>query len=188
MSMFLTLLGIGVGLSMDAFSVAVCKGLGMPKINKQQTLIIGLLFGGFQGLMPLLGWILGSSFSSYVSFLAPWVSFILLSFIGGKMIVEAVRGEEEGCACCEKPFSVAELLSLAVATSIDALVMGVSFSLDGTNIWLAISIIGITTFLLSMVGVLVGHHFGTKFQKHAEIAGGAILCLIGLKALLEYLL
>ena len=187
MASFLTLLGIGVGLSMDAFSVAVCKGLGMPKINKKQTLLIGLFFGGFQALMPLIGWLLGSSFSSYVSFLAPWVSFVLLSIIGGKMIYEAIKGDNE-CECCEHPFSMAELLSLAVATSIDALVMGVSFSLDGTNIFSAILIIGVTTFLLSMVGVLVGHHFGTKYQKRAEIAGGVILCLIGIKTLLEYLL
>ncbi|MBP3936267.1 MAG: manganese efflux pump [Clostridia bacterium] len=184
---FLTVFGIGIGLAMDAFSVAVCKGLGMPRINRKQMLIIGLLFGGFQALMPLIGWLLGSSFSQYVSFLAPWISFILLSFIGGKMIWEAIRGGDE-CEQCQPPFSLTELLSLAVATSIDALVMGVSFSLDGTNIWLAISVIGVTTLLLSIAGVLIGHKFGNKFQKKAEIAGGVILCLIGIKALLEYLL
>lgn len=186
MNTFLTLLGIGIGLSMDAFSVAICKGLCMPKINKQQTLLIGLFFGGFQALMPLIGWALGSTFASYVSFLAPWVSFVLLGFIGGKMIVEALRDEEEADTC--RLFSIKELFMLAIATSIDALVMGVSFSLDGTNIWLAIAIIGVTTLVLSMIGVLVGHYFGTRFKKKAEVAGGVILCLIGIKILLEHLL
>ncbi|MBQ3133519.1 MAG: manganese efflux pump [Clostridia bacterium] len=172
---------------MDAFSVAICKGLCMPKINPRQTALIGLFFGGFQALMPLLGWLLGSSFASYVNFLAPWVSFVLLGFIGGKMIVEALHEDEPTDDHCDL-FSIKELFILAIATSIDALAMGVSFSLDGTNIWLAIAIIGITTLILSMIGVAVGHHFGTKYKKRAELAGGIILCIIGIKILLEHLL
>ncbi len=186
MNTFLTLLGIGIGLSMDAFSVAICKGLCMQKINRKQTLLIALFFGGFQALMPLIGWALGSTFASYVSFLAPWVSFVLLGFIGGKMIVEALRGDEQPDTC--RLFSIKELFMLAIATSIDALVMGVTFSLDGTNIWLAITVIGVTTLILSSVGVLVGHYFGTRFKQKAEVAGGVILCLIGIKILLEHLL
>ena len=184
---FLTVFGIGIGLAMDAFSVAVCKGLGMPRINRKQMLIIGLLFGGFQALMPLIGWLLGSSFSQYVSFLAPWISFILLSFIGGKMIWEAIRGGDE-CEQCQPPFSLTELLSLAVATSIDALAVGISLAMAGNvNIYWAVAFIGAVTFLFSCAGVKVGNLFGSRFEKKAQAVGGIILILLGIKILLEHL-
>lgn len=186
MSLFIELFLIGVGLSMDAFAVSVCKGLGMQRVNKKQMLVIGLYFGGFQALMPLIGWFLGIRFQEYITSMAHWVAFVLLIIIGGKMIVEAIRDKDE-VEIREKdlPLNHKELLLLAVATSIDALAVGITFAFLGTPIIEAISIIGCTTLGLSMLGVVIGNFFGTLYKKKAEIAGGVILILIGLKILLE---
>lgn len=186
MSLFIELFLIGVGLSMDAFAVSVCKGLGMQRVNKKQMLVIGLYFGGFQALMPLIGWALGIRFQEYITSMAHWVAFVLLIVIGGKMIVEAIRDKDE-VEIGEKdlPLNHKELLLLAVATSIDALAVGITFAFLGTPIIMAVSIIGCTTLGLSMLGVVIGNFFGTLYKKKAEIAGGVILILIGLKILLE---
>lgn len=189
MGVFIELFLIGVGLSMDAFAVAVCKGLGMKKVNKKQTFIIGLFFGGFQGLMPFLGWALGRQFEQYIVSVDHWIAFILLSFIGGKMIAEAVKGkeEEEISADKDKPLDIKELFLLAIATSIDALAVGITFAFLNTPIVEAVVIIAVTTFLLSVLGVYMGNLFGNKYEKKAQIAGGVILILIGLKILIEHL-
>ena len=185
MSLFIELFLIGVGLSMDAFAVSVCKGLGMQRVNKKQMLVIGLYFGGFQALMPLIGWALGIRFQEYITSMAHWVAFVLLIIIGGKMIVEAIRDKDE-VEIGEKdlPLNHKELLLLAVATSIDALAVGITFAFLGTPIIEAISIIGCTTLGLSMLGVVIGNFFRTLYKKKAEIAGCVILILIGLKILL----
>ena len=178
---------VAIGLSMDAFAVAICKGLAMPQINKKQTLLIGAYFGVFQALMPLAGWLLGSQFAGYVTKLAPWIAFVLLAWIGGSMIRESLsQGEEDG-----KPEPAElrhrELLMLAVATSIDALAVGVSFSMVELSVSIGTAaLIGCTTFAISVGGVFVGHIFGAKYKNRAEFVGGAILVLIGLKILLEH--
>ena len=174
---------IGIGLSMDAFAVAVCKGLGMWRIDGRQTLVIALFFGGFQALMPLIGWALGRQFEQYITSFDHWIAFLLLAYIGGKMVWEALRGEEE--ASCG--FDLKELLMLSVATSIDALAVGITFAFLQVVIQTAITIIGCTTFVLSLVGVVIGNRFGSRYQQRAEITGGVILILIGLKILLEHL-
>lgn len=188
MALFIELFLIGIGLSMDAFAVSVCKGLGMEKINRKQAVIIGLYFGGFQALMPFLGWVLGSRFQKYITSVDHWIAFVLLVFIGGKMIVEAVR-DKEVIEVVQKdlPLDHKEMLLLAIATSIDALAVGITFAFLETPIVEAITIIGCTTFVLSILGVVTGNFFGTRYKKKAEIAGGIILILIGLKILLEHL-
>lgn len=186
--MLLELFLIGVGLSMDAFAVSVCKGLAMDKINKKQALVIGLYFGGFQALMPFLGWLLGVRFQRYIVSIDHWVAFALLAFIGGKMIWEAVRGGEEGeTGPKDQPLDHREMLVMAVATSIDALAVGITFAFLKVSIAEAVAIIGCTTFALSIVGVAVGNFFGSRYKKKAEILGGVILILIGSKILLEHL-
>ena len=186
---FIELFLLGVGLSMDAFAVSVCKGLGMRKLNKKQAVIIGLYFGGFQALMPLIGWLLGSQFQKYITSIDHWIAFILLGFIGGKMIIEAVRewNEEEIVEVTDAPIDHKNMLVLAVATSIDALAVGITFAFLNTPIIEAISIIGITTFVLSIIGVIVGNFFGSKYKSKAEFIGGLILVLLGVKILLEHL-
>lgn len=179
------LLLIGIGLSMDAFAASVCQGLKMRKISPKQTLIIALFFGGFQALMPLIGWVLGKQFETYITSIDHWIAFVLLAFIGGKMVFDALK-QEDGDKD-DSPFSVREIFLLAIATSIDALAVGITFAFLQTNIWVSISIIGCTTFLLSAVGVFIGHKFGAKHKNKAELAGGIILILIGLKILLEHL-
>ena len=183
---------IGIGLSMDAFAVAICKGLAMPdKVHKKSTLLIALYFGVFQALMPALGWVLGSQFARYVTRLAPWIAFVLLAWIGGNMICESRAGDKEDE---EQPSNGEvrhkELLVLAVATSIDALAVGVTFSMVelSVSIGLAVALIGCTTFLISLGGVYVGNVFGARYKSRAELVGGAILILIGVKVLLEHLL
>lgn len=183
---FVELFLIGVGLAMDAFAVSVCKGLGMKKLDKKGTFLIALFFGGFQALMPLIGWLLGKQFESYITSIDHWIAFVLLAFIGGKMIYEALSDKEAEVAVTFK-IDIKELVMLAVATSIDALAVGITFAFLQVNIWEAVSIIGIVTFVLSAVGVFIGYKFGSKFEKKAEIAGGVILILIGLKILLEHL-
>ena len=149
MLMFIELFLLGIGLAMDAFAVSVCKGLGMRRLNKKQTLIIGLYFGGFQALMPLIGWLLGSQFQKYITSIDHWIAFILLSFIGGKMMIEAIRewNEEETVDVMDAPLDHKNMLVLAVATSIDALAVGITFAFLDTPIIEAITIIGITTMI-----------------------------------------
>ena len=188
MAVFIELFLLGVGLSMDAFAVSVCKGLAMNKVNKKQAVMIGLYFGGFQALMPLIGWFLGVRFQKYITSVDHWIAFGLLVFIGGKMILEAVRDSEvQEIGEKDLPLDHKEMFVLAVATSIDALAVGITFAFLDTPIIEAIAIIGCTTFLLSILGVVVGNFCGTRYKKKAEIAGGIILVLIGLKILLEHL-
>ena len=176
----------GVVLALDAFAVAVCKGLNMRKIDYRQTFLIALFFGGFQALMPLIGWFLGSSFDRYIESFDHWVAFALLAVIGGKMVWEVLfekDGEEEKK---DNSFSILELLMLAIATSIDALAVGIAFAFtEGTDIVLSVIIIGCVTFVLSAVGVAVGNRFGSKYEKKAELVGGVVLILLGVKILLE---
>ena len=188
MALFFELFLIGVGLAMDAFAVSVCKGLAMNKVNKKQAVVVGLYFGGFQALMPFIGWFLGVSFQKYITSIDHWIAFILLVFIGGKMILEAVKDPDiEEIREKDPPLDHKEMLMLAVATSIDALAVGITFAFLDTPIVEAVVIIGVTTFALSVFGVFVGNFFGTKYKKKAEIAGGIILILIGVKILLEHL-
>lgn len=188
MAVFIELLLMGVGLAMDAFAVSICKGLGMKKVNKKQAVVIGLFFGGFQTLMPLIGWILGKQFERYITSVDHWIAFILLGFIGGKMIVESLKKEEEEeIEKSDKPLDLKEMFILAIATSIDALAIGITFAFLGTPIIEAIAIIGIVTFLISIGGVYVGNFFGSKYKNKAEFAGGLILVLLGIKILLEHL-
>jgi len=185
---FVELLLIAVGLCMDAFAVAVCKGLQMKEIDYKQGVTVALFFGVFQGLMPLLGWYLGTGFGHYISDIDHWVAFALLSFIGGKMIVEALSGEDEAQAESGGKTDIKELLMLSIATSIDALAVGITFALlPDTDIWSSVVTIAVTTFLLSFLGVVVGNRFGSRYEKKAELLGGVILVLIGLKILLEHL-
>ena len=181
---FLELLLVAVGLSMDAFAVAVCRGLEMRRIDYRQALLIAVFFGGFQALMPVVGYLLGAGFEHYISAFDHWIAFALLAFIGGKMIWEAVQGGEE-----EHPqqLGLKLLLMMAIATSIDALAVGVTFAFLRVQIVPAVSSIGVITFALSFAGVKIGNVFGDRFQKKAEICGGVILILIGAKILLEHL-
>jgi len=184
---FIELFMTGVGLSMDAFAVAVCKGLAMTKIKKIETFIIALFFGGFQALMPLLGWLLGSSLERYITAFDHWIAFALLCYIGGKMIKDSFSKEKEEATCvCEK-LNLKELTMLAIATSIDALAVGITFAFLNVNITSAMVIIGCTTFVLSIIGVLAGNRFGIKYKNKAELVGGIVLVLIGCKILLEHL-
>ena len=176
---------IAVGLSMDAFAVSICKGLATKKVGVKHMLIVGLWFGGFQALMPLIGYFLGSTFEEYITRFDHWVAFVLLALIGGNMIREALSKEEEKA---NDSLKVREMFTLAVATSIDALAVGITFALlPGVKIGAAVSFIGVTTFIISAVGIKVGNVFGAKYKSKAELAGGVILILIGLKILLEHL-
>ncbi len=189
----LELLLIGVGLSMDAFAVAVCRGLRSRRLNWGHAAVTGLYFGGFQALMPALGWLLGSAFASYIQRFDHWVAFALLSLIGGNMIREALDGKEEpsgrpeGRLPEEDRLDHRELLVMAVATSIDALAVGVTFAFLDVPIVPAAALIGTTTFCLSVAGVAVGNFFGARYKRRAELTGGVILVLLGVKILLEHL-
>ncbi len=185
---FFALFALGIGLSMDAFAVSVCKGLGMKKANAKGMILCGIWFGGFQALMPLIGYLLGSLFATAIEAVDHWIAFGLLVLIGLNMLKEAF--EEKECCDCENnaDFSFKTMLTMAVATSIDALAVGISLAMAGNvNIWLAVCLIGVTTFILSAIGVKIGSVFGDKFEKKAQIAGGVILILLGLKILLEHL-
>ncbi len=176
---------IAVGLSMDAFAVSVCKGLSTQKLAVKHYLIIGAWFGGFQALMPIIGYFLGSTFEKYITAYDHWIAFILLGFIGGNMIREALSKEEEKA---NDSFSIKTMSVLAVATSIDALAVGITFALlPEVNIVAAVSFIGAITFIISALGLKVGNIFGMKYKSKAEFAGGIILILIGTKILLEHL-
>ena len=184
MAIFIELLLIGVGLSMDAFAVSICKGLAMRRVNKKQAFVIGLSFGGFQALMPTVGYVLGSFFADLVSKWSHWIAFVLLLFIGGSMIKESFGREEE----VDADMSFKVMFLLAVATSIDALAVGVSFAflkLSTLYIILAVLFIGCIAFMCSAVGVKIGSIFGTKYKSKAELAGGIILILIGVKVVLD---
>ena len=176
---------IAVGLSMDAFAVAVCKGLSVQKLKGKHYLAVGLWFGGFQALMPTLGYLLGTTFEKYITSVDHWVAFILLSVIGGNMLKEAFSKDEE---TADASFAPKVMLLLAVATSIDALAVGITLALlPGVNIAEAVLFIGCITFILSAVGLKVGNVFGLKYKNKAEMVGGTILILMGLKILLEHL-
>lgn len=183
MSLF-TLFITAVGLSMDAFAVSICKGLAMQKFRLKKALIIGLWFGGFQALMPTVGYLLGSQFEQYVNAIDHWIAFVLLSLIGANMIKEALSGENDEA---DDSTDLKTMFLLAVATSIDALAVGVTYAFLQVAILPAVSFIGITTFALSIAGVKTGNIFGTKYKAKAELAGGIILILIGVKILLEHL-
>lgn len=180
---------IGIGLSMDAFAVAICQGLSMPKLNLRHGAVIALFFGGFQALMPLAGWFLASRFAASIQNVDHWVAFVLLALIGGNMLREALGGQEEteaSCAGAER-LDYRQLLGLAVATSIDALAVGVTFAFLDVEILSAASLIGCTTFCISLAGVAVGNFFGARYEKRAEAVGGIILVLLGVKILAEHL-
>lgn len=177
---------IALGLSMDAFAVSVCKGLGMKKLSYKNTLLIGAFFGGFQAIMPLVGWLLGTQFESYITAFDHWIAFVLLGIIGGKMIWESCKTDTEECAKCENP-KIRELFILAVATSIDALAVGITLAFLRVNIWKSISVIGVVTFIISMAGVVIGNRFGSKYKRRAELAGGIILMIMGVKILMDHL-
>ena len=180
---FVELLIIALGFSMDAFAVSICKGLSTPKAKLRHMLIVGAWFGGFQALMPLVGYLVGTTFASYIEAFDHWVAFILLGFIGVNMIREAVSGEEEETNDC---FGAKTMFVMAIATSIDALAGGVAFALiPDINIWLTVAAIGLVTFVTSAIGVKVGNLFGARFKSRAELAGGIILVLMGIKFLLE---
>ena len=181
---FLTLFTIAVGLSMDAFAVSICKGLALNRITFRKALLVGLWFGGFQALMPLIGYLLGVQFQSKITAVDHWIAFLLLCFIGINMIREACSKEEDQT---NDSLAVKDMLILAIATSIDALAVGVTFAFLQVNILPAITFIGITTLVLSMIGVKIGNVFGTRYKSKAELAGGIILVLIGVKILLEHL-
>jgi len=182
---FIELFLIAVGLSMDAFAVALCRGLNMRKINYRHAFIVALFFGGFQALMPLIGFLVGTQFEQYIVSVDHWIVFALLLFIGGKMIYEALKGEEEDANCDQ--LNLRQLFVMAIATSVDALAVGISFAFLRMKIAGPVTLIGVTTFILSFFGVVLGNRFGSKYQKKAEIAGGIILILIGTKILLEHL-
>ena len=180
---------LGVGLSMDAFAVAICKGLAMKKVNKNQMLLIALFFGGFQALMPLIGWLVGSTFAKKISAFDHWIAFILLVIVGGNMVVDAIKEwkEEDKVEIVDPPIDFKELTLLSIATSIDALACGVTFSFyEDFNIIKAIAIIGVTTFVISAGGVYVGNIFGDKYKAKAQLVGGIILIFLGIKILLEH--
>lgn len=187
---FVELLIIAIGLSMDAFAVSIGKGLSVTKIKLSHALKVGLWFGGFQALMPLIGYLLGSTFAEIVSTFDHWVAFVLLSLIGGNMIKESLENDSDNdCDCNKKDkngFGLTTMFTLAVATSIDALAIGVTFAFFKVAIIPAIITIGITTFLFSVAGLKIGHIFGCKYKSHAELFGGVILILIGLKILIEH--
>ena len=182
---FLELFLTGIGLSMDAFAVSICKGLSMKKMSWKNACIAGLYFGGFQALMPLLGYLAGTGFYQYIQDFDHWIVFILLTLIGLSMIKEALAKECDARAGGD--FSPKKMLPLALATSIDALAVGVSFAFLKVNIWIAITIIGCTTFVFGALGIWIGRIFGDRFRSKAELLGGCILILIGVKILLEHL-
>lgn len=180
---FAELFLIGVGLSMDAFAVSICKGLSVRGLKPKHALLAGLYFGGFQFLMPVIGWLLGYRFEAMIQSVDHWIAFGLLSLIGGNMIKESFGSEDE----LSDDFGVKTMALLAVATSIDALAVGVTFAFLEVKILPAAGLIGVTTFLLSAAGIYIGHVFGMRYKARAERLGGIILILMGLKILLEHL-
>ena len=184
-----TLLTLAVGLAMDAFAVSICKGLAMREKVLKKGIIVGLWFGGFQALMPTIGFFLGTQFKDQITSIDHWIAFILLGFIGGKMILEAVKewNEEDIVEVKDQPLDHRNMFVLAVATSIDALAVGITFAFLDTPILEAITIIGITTMIISIVGVVIGNYFGGKYKHKAELVGGIILVLLGVRILIQHL-
>ena len=180
----LELFVIAVGLSMDAFAVSICKGLSVRELKPKHALTVGVYFGGFQMLMPLIGFALGVRFQSFITSIDHWIAFVLLGLIGANMIRESREHDEENLS---DSFSFGAMLPLAVATSIDALAVGVTFAFLQVSILPAVCFIGATTFVLSCIGIKIGHVFGTKYKSRAELFGGIVLILMGLKILLEHL-
>ena len=184
---FVELMMLAIGLSMDAFAVSICKGLSMKKAGFKEGAICGIWFGGFQALMPVIGFFLGTLFAKQIEAFDHWVAFALLVLIGGNMLKEAFSK----CDCCEEhdaDLSVKTMFVMAVATSIDALAVGISLAMAGNvNIWVAMALIGVVTFAMCTAGVKIGNIFGSRYEKKAEAAGGIILILLGLKILLEHL-
>ena len=180
----LTLLTLAVGLSMDAFAVSICKGLAMREKVLGKGVIIGLWVGGFQALMPIIGFFLGTQFKDQITSIDHWIAFILLGLIGINMVKESLSDEEENA---DASIEIKEMFMLAVATSIDALAVGITFAFLNVHIVSAASMIGVCTFLISFAGVKIGNIFGTKYKSKAELAGGIILILLGFKILLEHL-
>lgn len=181
---FMQLFVLAVGLAMDAFAVSICKGLSIRELKLRQALVVGAWFGAFQALMPAIGWLLGSAFTDLIESVDHWIAFVLLSLIGGNMIREALSGEEEEADPSLAPVT---MLLLAVATSIDALAVGITFAFLRVDILPAVTLIGVCTFLISAAGVKIGNVFGSRYKSRAELAGGAVLVLIGAKILLEHL-
>ena len=180
---------LGVGLAMDAFAVSICKGLAMRKVNKKQAVIIALFFGGFQAIMPVIGWLLCKGFQTYIEAFDHWIAFALLAFIGVKMIIETLREKEDDVVIEEMdpPLDMKEMLMLAIATSIDALAVGLSLAALDRPIVESAAIIGVVTFVISIIGVYIGKFFGNRYKKRAELTGGIILVLIGVKILCEHM-
>ena len=178
---------LGVGLAMDAFAVSICKGLAMRKVNKKQAVIIALFFGGFQAIMPVIGWLLCKGFQTYIEAFDHWIAFALLAFIGVKMIIETLREKEDDVVIEEMdpPLDMKEMLMLAIATSIDALAVGISLAALDRPIVESAAIIGVVTFVISIIGVYIGKFFGNRYKKRAELTGGIILVLIGVKILCD---
>ena len=179
-----TLFILAVGVSMDAFAVSICKGLAMQKVKVRHAVTAGVWFGGFQALMPVIGYFLGIQFQEYITAYDHWIAFGLLLIIGGNMIKEALSNEEE---CADASMAFGKMLVLAIATSIDALALGVTFAFLQVDIWKAVAFIGVVTFCFSVAGIKIGNVFGAKYKSKAEFAGGLILILLGVKILLEHL-
>ena len=180
----LSIFVLSVGLAMDAFAAAICQGLSMIKVKLKHNIVIALMFGLFQGGMPLIGYILGLQFEQYITSIDHWIAFCLLGLIGFNMLKEGFSFEKEELS---GDLSFKEMFPYALATSIDALAVGITFAFLNVNIWIAITFIGIITFIISMVGVKIGNVFGDKYEKKAEFIGGIILILLGIKILLEHL-
>ncbi|MDY3052680.1 MAG: manganese efflux pump MntP family protein [Ndongobacter sp.] len=180
---WIDLLLIAIGVSMDAFSVSLCKGLSVSELKARHAWIVGAYFGGFQSLMPAIGYFFGRYFQSHIERWDHWVVFFLLAVIGANMLWEALKKEE----CPVGDFSPRSMLPLAVATSVDALAIGITFAVLSVNVWLSVLLIGVCTFTISAAGVVLGHRVGQRYQQPAQIAGGVILILIGVKIVLEHL-
>lgn len=175
---------IAIGLAMDAFAVSICKGLSMKSMNWRKALIVGIYFGIFQALMPILGYFLGSTFEEFVTHIDHWIAFVLLVAIGANMLKEAFANDSENC---NDNVDFNTMFILAVATSIDALSVGITFAFLQANIWISATIIGIITFIISIIGVKIGNRFGNQYERKAETVGGLILIFMGIKILLEHL-
>ena len=180
-----TIITLAVGLAMDAFAASICQGLRMQKMNIKIALFISGMFGLFQGAMPLLGYVVGKQFETYITSIDHWIAFILLGLIGFNMIKESLDPEND---CCELfGFNLKEIVIMAIATSIDALAVGITFAFLKVNVTVAVILIGLITFVICFGGIFIGHHFGSKYKTKAELLGGIILVCIGLKILLEHL-
>lgn len=175
---------IGIGLAMDAFAVSVCKGLSMNKFKADKVIIIGFYFGIFQAVMPLIGYLLGSTFQEFISSIDHWIAFVLLAFIGFNMIKETLSKKEDKI---DDSVDIKTMVVLAIATSIDALAVGITFAFLEVNIIMSMIVIGLITFLLCIIGVIIGNKYGSKFEDKAQIIGGVVLIIIGLKILIEHL-